>query len=425
MRALDEFTDLIDRMEAAVSFTEAADCLTSWAQRITGCGTALLRMAQHDSESGTWLPVCLQRGASTGFLRDEAVVRLDECICGVVASGNVEPSAPYYTPRGSFVWGSMQTIEQEFSSSPAVRGRCLSEGFDSIAIFALTAGEERVGSLHLADRGHEIFDESTQIVERACAVAGRILLRHKQREREHAAFEVIQRALLPPQPPTVAGLDIGLCFSSASDVATNGGDFYDVLDLGTAGVLLVVGDYSGKGIEAAGLAAQARYTIATLARVHREPARLLSAANEALCGVLPASRFVTCAVCLLEPASGRARLALAGHPAPLRLSRGKLDEVPAQFYFPLGLDDRRGYHETETRLDRGDLLLLYTDGVTDARRDGQLFGLEGVAGVCRRTENCAPEPLARAICSESARYHDAETSSSDDRLVLAVCLGGC
>ena len=76
---------------------------------------------------------------------------------------------------------------------------------------------------------------------------------------------------MPPQAPVVSGLDLGVCFDSATDIARIGGDFYDVIDRGAAGCVLFVGDYSGHGIEAAGMAARARYAMAGAARQRRQP----------------------------------------------------------------------------------------------------------------------------------------------------------
>jgi serine phosphatase RsbU (regulator of sigma subunit) len=420
MRSFDELTYFLDRMEAADSFHAAEKELTDWAQTVTGCHTVLLRMVQEDQDS-SWLPICGHSGPSPEFLRDETIIRQGECICGLVAAGRTDDS-PFFTSKGSFIWGRVQSMEQEFGREliDSVRGRCIIEGYDSVAIFPLLAGERRVGSLHLADFAHEHWRDSIGLVESACTLAGRILLRHQQREREQMAFSLIQQALLPPRPPLVPGLEIGLSFSSATELAQIGGDFYEILDLGERGTLLLVGDYSGKGIEAAGLAAQARYTMATLARLDPTPGRLLEAANQTLATMLPPGGFVTCAACLLDPREGNLRVALAGHPAPFLAGEWGSREMEHEAQLPLGISPRTAYQESSASLAPGDVLIMYTDGITDARQDGRLFGVEGISLACDRLGLSCLQDLADGICQESTSFHQ-RSSSSDDRLVMAVC----
>ena len=130
-----------------------------------------------------------------------------DCICGRVATGAVDPTLPFYTEGGSFHWGRMESFAGDFTPEQVgpLRGRCLEEGYSSLAVFPLRAGDAVVGSLHLADSRPDRFAGSVEVVESACRLAGDILLRHEASERERALLEAVQSALLPPVPPSVEG----------------------------------------------------------------------------------------------------------------------------------------------------------------------------------------------------------------------------
>lgn len=423
MRELDELTDLVALLNDATTFCDTADRLISWAQRLTGGEAVVLRLNERSEDGGTWVPACRHAGTNEAFARDEALVSADECVCGRVATGAADPSLPFFTPYGSFVWGHVDTIGAEFTPEQLgpIRGRCVSEGYESVAVVPLGGPTGPVGCLHLADRHPDQFEGSLELLEAACRLAGGILLQHHDREREHAAFETIQVALVPPQAPVIAGLDLGVCFASATDIAHIGGDFYDVIDRGDAGCVLFVGDYSGHGIEAAGMAARARYTLAGVARHAESPGALLAEANDLLAGVLPENRFVSVAACMIDPATGRVRVALAGHPALVRLRGDSATEIDAPHNTLLGLWPDAHFAEAETTLEQGDVLTMITDGVIDSRRDGRLFGLEGIRTAWLANDPADVQTLIRAVCEASGTYHDS-TLPPDDRLALGMRL---
>ncbi len=462
MDALRELTLVIEDLNRAGSFKDAAERLVRWARTLTGCEAAILRL-RGEGETGTWLAVCALDGPSASFVRDETVVGESDCICGRVATGAVDPALPFYTAGGSFHWGRMDTFGRDFAPEQTgpLRGRCIEEGYDSLAVFPLRAGDAMVGSLHLADSRPDQFASSVEVVEAACRLAGDILLRHEASEREQALLEAVQAALLPPAPPPVEGLSVGVSFESATDMARLGGDFYDVLDLGDGGVLVLVGDVSGKGVGAAAAAAQARHALEAHASLSSDPTSFMGMTNESLRHLLQPGHFVTAVACLVDTRSGRLTTCLAGHPSPLRLRAGQNAdttgmEVDAPHNAPLGIWADLRFEEKTDGLAQGDVLLIYTDGVTESRRAGRLFGSEGVIQVLRSlrrpaddaghleagvaadpgapVDPSAPaegstigtirvEDIARDVRSAAAAYHD-PSLPGDDRLVMAIRLDG-
>lgn len=441
MDPLRELVAVVEDLNQAGSFKDAAQRLTGWARTLTGCQAAILRLRGESGDS-PWLAVCSLDGPSPSFVRDETMVGETDCICGRVATGAVDPSLPFHTEGGSFHWGRMDSFAEEFSPEQVgpLRGRCVEEGYSSLAVFPVRAGDTLVGSLHLADSRPDWFAGSVEILESACRLAGDILLRHEAWEREHALLEAVQTALLPPVPPAVEGLSIGVSFESATDMARLGGDFYDVLDLGDAGVLILVGDASGKGVGAAAIAAQARHAMEAHASLSSDPASFVAMTNESLLRLLPPEQYVTAVACLVDKRSGCTTTCLAGHPSPLRLTiaeetgvRGT--EIDAPPNAPLGLFAGLRFKEKAEKLARGDVLLIYTDGVTDSRRGTDFLGSEGVIRILQSLHHQAPgeevrleaiprpDDIARDVRRAAAAYHD-PSLPGDDRLVMAIRLDG-
>ena len=425
MHSATELTRVIERLATCATFAEAVDFLAEWARGYALCDVALVRMVaegESSGEGGPWIPACGQQGTTPNFRRDETFVAARECMCGRVMLRDVNVELPFFTDRGSFVWGRVSSMGSRFSPEQIgpMRGRCVDEGFESLAIFAILDHGRPVGVLHLADRKPDRFQDSVELIEEVCGQAGSILLKHQSAEFQRSLTDAIQAALLPLQPPRTGGLDIGACFASAAEVSQIGGDFYDVLEPTLGEVLLIVGDYSGKGLEAAGMAARTRYTLSALALQAQGPADLFNRANDRLATMLPHDRFVSAVACLLRPATGQLRMALAAHPAPLFLKEtGDVEELSMSRRPPLGAFAGTLYTEAVFQLHRTDVLLLYTDGITEARRDGEFFGIDGIAQVWAARRAGDLEVLARDICRAAGAFHD-RPDSPDDRLVLAA-----
>jgi serine phosphatase RsbU (regulator of sigma subunit) len=420
MNELRELAAVLESLNQAGSFKQVADRLTHWARTFTGCQSAILRLLEADSGE-PWLAGCMVDSAAEAFARDETLVHSAECICGRVATGAIDPALPFYTEGGSFYWGKLSTLANQFSPEQLgpLRGRCNAENFESIAVFPVLAGERRMGSLHLADARPDCFGEPFPVVEAACRLAGDNLLRHRRRDRELALLETIETALLPATPPAVAGLKVGVSFHSATEMAHVGGDFYDVLDVGGGRALVLVGDVSGKGVEAVGIAARARYAIEAQTNLTADPVSFMSAANESLARILPAERFVAAAACLIDLRAGSLITCLAGHPAPLVISPAGVCELDAPHNPPLGLFPGLLFAGETRGLSADEVLLLYTDGITESRHMDGMFGPEGIARAVKALPDRDPQRIAGTVCAMATDFHDASLPG-DDRLVVAV-----
>jgi PAS domain S-box-containing protein len=225
------------------------------------------------------------------------------------------------------------------------------------------------------------------------------------REQSYVA-RTLQRSLLP-RLPEVPGFEVGAAYLPVGEENEVGGDFYDLME-GRGGWIAVVGDVRGKGAVAASVTALARYTIRAVAMTENGPANILSALNEAMIRQLSDDyQFCTVACALLCPESevgGSAELTVArgGHPPPLVLRSGGYVEEIGPPSRALGVFPDPELGEGTSALRAGDAVVLYTDGVTEARSvDGSFFGegrLRSLLRFCTGLDASAiAEELRRAV----------------------------
>lgn len=244
----------------------------------------------------------------------------------------------------------------------------------------------------------------------------------------------LQTSLLPRVLPTIPGVERGACYVAAGAGSEVGGDFYDVFAAGPNLWAVVIGDVCGKGSDAAGVTALARYTIRALASHRARAADLLADLNDAIVtqageGADPSERFLTVAFALAEPCSSppgalRLTLALAGHPRPLVLrGDGTVESVGTPGPL-LGVFPTVDVTETVVELAPGEVVAFYTDGVTEARGDDGFFGEERLAAVLTMQAEAGdtdPDTIADAVAvAVGAHRGAAERTDADDMAVLVL-----
>ena len=269
------------------------------------------------------------------------------------------------------------------------------------------------------DREHRQETLNTRLrKEAAVREADLAVLRQRLAAAEHELEDLraIRDALTPAELPQRPGLQLAAAFLPAAAEQVSG-DFYLVAAGPQDSTVLVVGDVVGHGLQAGRRAAFVRTTFAATAPFSDDPARLLSWANTALIERAGTSfDYVTAACVTYLPSEHLLRWAYAGHPPALALDDGRELTATTQGS-PLGVDADPGCVEGSQRLTAGAGVLLYTDGLTEARRDGELFGLDGV-----RAALGGPQPSpAEAIAILRARVADfAYGTLTDDLCLLAA-----
>lgn len=261
--------------------------------------------------------------------------------------------------------------------------------------------------------------------ERVAALAAVLLSAQAEvRERERIAQELriarlIQQTMLPSNVPCPPGWRLAAHYEAAREV---GGDFYDILPLPDSRLGVVIGDVSGKGLPAALVMASTQSLLRSLAGTGAAPHRVLADANRLLRARVPERIFVTCQYLVVESATGVVRYASAGHWPPLLRRAGQAVELAA-CGLPLGILAEAEYAVEEVQLEGGDDLVLYSDGVVEARNSaGELFGFARLADLVANGHE-GPELLAR-IRDELVAFRGSGEAAQDDVTLLVLGRGG-
>jgi sigma-B regulation protein RsbU (phosphoserine phosphatase) len=232
----------------------------------------------------------------------------------------------------------------------------------------------------------------------------------------------LQESLIPPALPAVPGLDLAAVYRPAGTGDEVGGDFYDVFEIGRGDWAVVIGDVLGKGAGAAVVTALARYTIRAAAMRTRRPKTGLAQVNAALRRQQP-DRFCSMLCARVHRGSGgRIRLVVAsgGHPLPLRVTEDGTVSVLGRPGTLLGIVDSPRLYGITTDLAAGDVVLLYTDGVTEGRRDGDFFDEERLTALLVEHRGAAAAAIAERIGDEVVAFQGGLPSDDIALVVLKV-----
>jgi serine phosphatase RsbU (regulator of sigma subunit)/PAS domain-containing protein len=263
-------------------------------------------------------------------------------------------------------------------------------GTTSVLSVPINDGESRYGVLTLArqtDQKHFDIADLGLVEELGEQLALAIRVDHMFRRRTEIA-DALQASLLPRRLPEIAGTELAAAYIAATEGFEIGADFYDAYQT-PGGWGLSVGDVCGKGEEAAAVTAAARHAIRVIAHDTADPAAVLSGANKILLAEEFSGGFVTASIAHLQWRNGALRVALgsAGHPSAAVIRSDGRVQLPGGGGLPLGLDTDAEPATHELTLSKGDILFLYTDGLTQARgRDRTYFqarlsdALAGLAG---------------------------------------------
>jgi serine phosphatase RsbU (regulator of sigma subunit)/anti-sigma regulatory factor (Ser/Thr protein kinase) len=288
-----------------------------------------------------------------------------------------------------------------------------------LAVPVITSDGEVAGGLFFGHPEPGMFSEEDEHMVAGIAAQSAIAIENARlyQERTRTA-QTLQRALLPPHLPQIAGLELAAGYRAAGEGNEVGGDFYDVFQQGDGSWVLVVGDVCGKGPQAAAVTALARYTLRAHAVAGLRPSYMLARLNDALLRQR-APGFVTVALARLDlhERGATLELAIAGHPLPI-LARDGAARALGDVGTPLGIIARPDLPEVSVELAPGDLLAFYTDGVTEAAAPRRLLSeAELAALVAEHAGGGAPRVVEQL---ERTAVAIAAGNPRDDIACLAV-----
>lgn len=265
----------------------------------------------------------------------------------------------------------------------------------------------------LADRS-PAMDELADLARRASRAMSSAAIYEEQ----STLARTLRGALSPAPLPTVKGVQFGAAYRPAQEASQIGGDFYDVTPLPDGTWAVSIGDVCGKGISAAVLTGQVRQSLRTASLVTPDPADTLRVVNETLLRS-DGTTFVTAmfGVLAVDGTGVRITLATGGHPPPLLLRAGTVTTVPTRGTLVGMLADAR-FESLDVAIEPDDVLVLYTDGVPEARGAGGLLGIEPVAELLAdctgMTAQSVTERLMQRVLEHVGEW------PHDDIAVLAV-----
>jgi serine phosphatase RsbU (regulator of sigma subunit)/uncharacterized protein YigA (DUF484 family) len=287
------------------------------------------------------------------------------------------------------------------------------------AVVPLATPGESIGTLTLLslDPARPL---DAEMVDAAMTVVGQAALaidnaRLYQQQKDFA--ETMQRTLLPSELPAVAGVELGHVYQSSARVDV-GGDVYDFLPLEDGRLAVVVGDVTGKGIQAAADMAMAKFAFRALVRSYPEPPELLARVNDVVVEEIAVGKFITFVYAVVDPRTGEVCSANAGHP-PLRVVRadGSVEAVTTPG-LALGVDSGQDYAGDRVDLGPGASIVLFTDGVIEARRDGELYGEARLDAFLREHAGLAAQALADAVVADCRAFSGGDLA--DDCAVVVL-----
>lgn len=289
-----------------------------------------------------------------------------------------------------------------------------------------------LGACVFANHGQRVMTDEARRLARTLGERAGVLLENARlmRQRKEVSHG-LQAALLPPSLPTIPGFEIGARYESAGEGLEVGGDFYDVVPVGNGNWLLVVGDVTGHGVEAAAATGLVRHTIRSAAMMGLRPSQILDHANNAMlngAGALPAGVYCTIALAafavptdepgaLLDHRTSQVIVSCGGHPPPLvRRADGHVEQLEAGGrllgYFPTVEAD-----EIVVEMAPGDTLVAFTDGVIERHSASMWFREADLVALIAKSDVDA-DTLAGLICN--AVVDAFESPPTDDMAILVL-----
>ncbi|MEM8857848.1 MAG: SpoIIE family protein phosphatase [Chloroflexota bacterium] len=311
--------------------------------------------------------------------------------------------------KGGTVFGEMALIDAQPRSASAIANK------DSKLI--------RIDETRFAELASQ-HPQFGLAVMRVMSIRTRRLIKEeisRQRMVEELAIgREIQLGLLPDTVPKIKGWEFAAVYLTATQV---GGDIYDfILDEASPNhVELLVADVTGKGVPAALFMASMRSTLRTLAREEDNPTTILRLANRAIMEDIRSPLFLSCIFGRLNTLTGEIKLANGGHDWPLwsKASENQVEtlEMPG---FVLGMFKDIELEERSVKLSPGDALVIFTDGVTEARnKQGEFFDDERLVAVIKDNQGKSAAEIADAIV-ESVKAFSANHPRSDDLTLMVI-----
>lgn len=351
--------------------------------------------------------------------RGQWVVRylynMPDDLIGLVLSDEEAPLAQIAAETGRPV--AVENAYDDLRANPATQRKI---GVRAVMVAPVIVQGQPVAAMYFNYPSPRRFsEEETRYAARLASSVSLAIANVRLYESERNTANQLQEALLS-MPDTVEGIDFTCAYRAASDHERVGGDFYDVFEVDEDRIGLTIGDVAGKGLSAATLTSLAKNTVrAHASEPGKEPARILSLANQVLLAQTSVESFVTLLFGILDLKAGRLLYANGGHTTGAIVGRdGTVRGLPANGPI-VGAFATTDYLQAEIDIAADDMIFLYTDGLTEARdQTGELYGEQ------RLFELLSTIPCASTRAAVDRAMHEVLVFSNgelrDDVAILAV-----
>jgi PAS domain S-box-containing protein len=379
LRRSKELGDALTNLDAAMSATRDADEIVKVVMRDAAAALGVELAALLEPKGGGW---SVRHAVGLDARRSAAAIER----CGARVADAV---AARTTP----------VIVADPHSDPRFDGDCLAAlGVRSLLVTPLGSHDRVAGVLLFFDPAEPLgfADSEVEFAARLSTALSLALENAQLYAAEHRIADTLQAALLD-LPDAIPGVAFAHRYRSATEATRVGGDFYDLFDLGSGRVGVIIGDVSGKGLEAAALTSFVKTTIKTHAFDGSRPATVMTKANDVLIRSLLKASFVTVFFGELDTFTGRLTYCSGGHPPGIVKGPQDVSMLPGTESPVLGAFPDMAFSERDVQLLPGDTLLLYTDGVTEARGGDGFFGDERLLELVASSRAKTPDELATAV----------------------------
>jgi len=292
-------------------------------------------------------------------------------------------------------------------------------GFRSFLAVPLMTGEDVVGVLffHYHSAPFNFTEAHIDFANKLAASISLALEKASLYEAKRSIADTLQSAILKV-PQEIPGIDFGLLYRSATEIARIGGDFYDLFELEKGKIGFVIGDVSGKGLGAAAVTSMVKSTIRAFAYRDPNPSRVLAQTNDAITKQLEPGLFITAVYGVIDTASGSVIMASAGHPDPFICGSDGCVKVVARRNPPLGIFAGADFDSFEAKMGPHDTLVLYTDGLIEARHNGELFGDDRGRMILDGVRLATTKEIVNALLSSAEEF--SQNQLTDDVAIMAL-----
>lgn len=292
----------------------------------------------------------------------------------------------------------------------------------SVVCVPVIVGDRPLGVLEQYSAEPGRFTQSDVHLLSSFAVQASVAIENaRMYAQERSVAQTLQRAFLPELPHSISGFEIGRIYAPGSEIAAVGGDTYDLFTLPNGKIAALMADVSGHGTFAATLAVMAKYTVRAYAIDNPDPSSVLRRVNEALIPQTGDSTFLTLCFGLIDPQTRAVTIASAAHPPVMhwRADAGTTVALDVPSGLIAGFLHDQEYPSRTIVLNGGDVLVLYTDGVIEARRDKVMFSADDkLENVISENVHLPAQDIAAAIYNAVIDWVAGERTDDIALLVL-------